>query len=625
MTLRCVPRSPRTLAAALLVALVVASGCQRTTLVIERPVRLSTLAACPVSVERGYAVLYAYGDFEPSADAPHVETLFLRDTAPELRQLPSSTRALVADVSQPGPGTGFLAAGRVDEQGPVDLLLLPRGTACPLSTPIERRTSATMAAIDATHVLITGGTTPLGQVPRTYVADLTTGALSALAFGLGTRRLSPTITAFDSSSSSPAASGAFVAGGADPESQAPLRTVEIYTPAVNGSVGDFARDKIELNYARAEHGAVVLSSGETLLVGGRGPSGLLADMEVIDPVSRRPRTENLAVLEVPRKNPTVLRLASGEILVAGGEDANGTPVPTLEWFAPNASRSTKRKRDLVASKRRAFVALGTGGALAVIAPDTPQTGFKSVWVISADGALEPGIPLQDVDAVRLFPASDGAPLLFTGRRWLRWQPWFGAFQQMLDAPEPVLGVGGPANANLAAPDPGLAVWLEDRNDGSFLRAFRHGVRGPYAPVPRPLLVKDETFLTPDRLPSGGAYRFDLEQGLLLGVGASAFLPDVTFAAVKIELRVTATAPIVVLRDERGAELEVGGPFCPGAAAARESLVVSRQGSRVTFASDGAEARDCGRGVPENARLFIGLRGASGDGPSGVRNLFVRRE
>ena len=619
--------SPTALLAAVVASCFSVTGCQRSIVVIDRPVRLNTLAACPVSSDRGYGVLYAYGDFEASTETPHVESLFLRESLTELEGLPSATRAIVADVSQPGAGSGFLGAGRVPEAGPVDVLLLPRGMACPISTPLERRTSAAIAAIDPTHVLVAGGTTALGQVPRTYMADLATGLLTALPFGLGARRVAPTITAFEATRVG-LASGALVAGGADPDSLAPLRTVEVYAPNVDGSVGDFVREKIELNDARADHGAVVLSSGPsaggTLLVGGRGPTGLLRSMEVIDP-ARRAFPGGFASLEVPRLRPTVLRLASGEILVAGGEDEAGKPLPTLEWFSADATRSTKRRRDLVASKRRAFVALATGGALAVIAPDTPDATFKSVWVISADGALEPGIPVQDLEFVRLFPASDGAPLLFTGRRWLRWQPWFGAFQQLLDAPEPVPGAGGPANGSLAAPDPGLALWLEDRTDGSFLRAFRHGVRGPFAPVPRPLLVKDETFLAPDRLPSRDAYRFELERGLLLGPGASAFLPDVTFAKVRIELRVTAATPLVVLRDEAGAELEVGGPFCALAGTAKESLVVTRDGPRVSYAADGGETRDCPRGVDAIARISVGLRGSSGVDSSGARNLFVRRE
>ncbi len=59
---------------------------------------------------------------------------------------------------------------------------------------------------------------------------------------------------------------------------------------------------------------------------------VLASLEAIDPVAQRARTGGLALLAVPRADPVVLRLASGEILVAGGVDATGLPVSTLEWF-----------------------------------------------------------------------------------------------------------------------------------------------------------------------------------------------------------------------------------------------------------------------------------------------------
>lgn len=619
------PRLPitrRALALAGAGVLVALSACQREPVVIDRPVRLNTLGACPVAADKAYALLYSHGDFEPQTS--HVESLYLRDAGRLLTGFRTDVRAVVADVSQPGQSSGFLGVSRVPGAGPIDLLLLPRGEACAVSAPIERRSGGTLAAIDDAHVLYAGGITDGGQVPRTYLADLAKGTVTALPFGLGARRIAPTITSFDRGSRG-LDRGALVVGGTDPVGNVPLRSAEVYVPGADGAPGDFEREKIELNDARAEHAAVTLTSGATLLVGGRGPQGLLTTLEVVEPTGRS-RIEGLGRLEVPRKNPTAIRLASGEILVAGGEDANGAPVATLEWLAPDASRATKRRRDLVASKRRMFVPLSTGGALAVIAPDAPDATFKSVWVISADGTLEAGIPVQDMDFVRLFPGADGAPLFFTGRRWLRWQPWFGAFQQLLDAPTPTVGEGGPAAAaSIAAPDPGLAVWVDERPEGAVLRAFRHGVRGDFGTVPRPLLVKDETFLAPDRLPSRDAYRFELDRGLLLGPGASAFLPDVSFSRVVVELRVTAAAPLVVLRDETGAELEVGGAFCAGAAAARSSLVVTREGAKVTYAIDGDAAKECARGVSENARVYVGLRGASGAGTSGARNLFVRRE
>ncbi|HQY64687.1 MAG TPA: hypothetical protein PK141_24990 [Polyangiaceae bacterium] len=606
------------------------AACRPEPVVDDRPVHFNTLAACPVAADRAYSVVVGWGDFEPAS--PQIGSFFLRAPGASLGAISADARVLVADVTQPGPAAAWLGVGAVPPSGPVDLLLLPHGAACPFSAPLERRVESAMAALDQGHVLVAGGMSARGQVPRTYVGDLARGTLTALAVGLGARRLSPSITPFDAGAGVGAgvggaaftgAFGGLVAGGAEPGSRAPLATAEVYLAG-----GDFAAEKIALNDARAEHGAVRLVSGETLLVGGRGASGLLATLEAVEPRSRRARTGGLAVLSVPRARPTVLRLASGEVLVAGGEDANGAPVGALEWLAPDASRLTLPRRDLPASRAAAFVALAGGGALAVLAaPRGASSDWRSVWVIGADGSVAPQLPVQelagDSATLSLFDAGDGAPLLHTGRRWLRWQPWFGAFQQLVDAPETSAEAIGPRGGLLAAPDPGLAVWLEDRDDTTSLRAFRHGSRGAHAPVPRPLLVKDEGPLAPDRAPSRGELRFDVSRGLLLREGASVFLPDVSFAAVTIELRVTAASPLVVLRDAAGVERVVGGPDCPGAVA-RDVLRVSRAGSRVTYAVDDGEARPCSTNL-EEGRVSIGLRGRPGSTESGARNLFVRRE
>jgi hypothetical protein len=263
--------------------LVALSACQREPVVIDRPVRLNTLGACPVAADKAYALLYSHGDFEPQTS--HVESLYLRDAGRLLTGFRTDVRAVVADVSQPGQSSGFLGVSRVPGAGPIDLLLLPRGEACAVSAPIERRSGGTLAAIDDAHVLYAGGITDGGQVPRTYLADLAKGTVTALPFGLGARRIAPTITSFDRGSRG-LDRGALVAGGTDPVGNVPLRSAEVYVPGPDGAPGDFEREKIELNDARAEHAAVTLTSGATLLVGGRGPQGLLTTLEVIEPTGR---------------------------------------------------------------------------------------------------------------------------------------------------------------------------------------------------------------------------------------------------------------------------------------------------------------------------------------------------
>jgi hypothetical protein len=486
---------------------------------------------------------------------------------------------------------------------------------------------------------------------------LTTGGFERLPFGLSTRRSYPSITAFQSPEDAAAGlpSAALVAGGEDPNSRA-LASAEIYLPSIGApkDIGDFDRQRIDLSEPRSRHGAVVLVTGETLLVGGRSPAGPLRTMEIVDPVSRRARTGGIAELRVAREKPTVLRLANGEILVAGGFDATGTPIPTLEWFAPDASRATKRSVDLVTGRvtsqgntqveERAIVPLEAGGALAVILPSDIETTpeFKTVWVISADGTLEPGLPIDPatLESVRLFPGAEGAPALWTGQRWMRWQPWFGAFQAISDAP--VKGCPGqapnipcspgPTLDAIASGDSGLALWLDPIKSqtgdlvSTNIVGFRFATRTRFAAVPKPLLLAGPEQLAPDRLAGfpGSSIQFEAERGLVLGPGASAFLTDVTFADFELDVDVTASAATIVLRQENGKELEVGGAGCAFAQAARNHLGVKRRGRRVLVTVDDFAERTCPMEIDPNTRVALGLRGSQGVGASGARNLRVTR-
>jgi hypothetical protein len=545
--------------------------------------------------------------------------------------LPPATRTLVVDVS--AGDADFRGVTDVPASGPVNVLAWRGGQACHLSQDVERRGDMAVGVFDH-HFMVTGGRSlDADRVPNTYVGDLTTGAIARLEFGAGVRRSHATVTAFRDPSDPPGPSPALVAGGEDPDSSTSvLSSAEVYMPKLGGTsdvgdLGDFDGTRLQLSEPRTEHGAVVLATGETLLVGGRGLSGLLRSMEIVTP-KRKLRTQGVALLAVARKNPTVIRLASAEILVAGGTDGDGNEIPTLEWFSPDASHSTKRPVDLVTGRERAFVPLAAGGALAVILPEKRPADFKTVWVISADGAVEPAIPVDPttMDVVRLFPGADGAPVLWTGRRWLRWAPWSGAFQPMDDAP-----ATGPALDAIASGDLGLALWLDDLGPGGLkATGYRFDVRTPFDAVPKPLLVQGTDHLAPDRLASS-SIKFDATpngSGLVLEPGASAFIADVTFADVDIDLDIAGASagrspPSIVLRQESGSDFEIGGRAC--ALNAVESTVhVSRRGAEVSVTADNASPRTCPTRLDDGTRIAIGLRGSSNGLPTGGRNLRVTR-
>jgi len=587
--------------AALLGSVVAIGACGKSPRVDTRAITLHAAAACAPGAS-AFGLYYSYGDFQPQGSPP---SLSLANVGAELAGMPDDTREVVVDVTDVTEAQ-WSANTLVPDTGNVDLLLLAYQSPCALTDSIDARTDAAVGAVDATHVLIAGGSAN-GAVPTTALVDLAVGTVHALAAGLLVPRAQATVTSWSG--------GAVVAGGVRPDaSEAPQASAEVFVSAA----GDFDGQLITLSEARARHGAVMLADGETLLVGGVGASGgVLGSMEIVDAASHRAQTTGLASLAVPRADPQVMRLASGEILVAGGVDATGTPVPTLEWFKSDGSAPSHATQDLVASSHEAFVPLGAGGALAVIAPDTATPGFQSVWVISAAAGLEAATPIDVLSDVRLFDGSDQAPVLWTGDRWLVWQPWAGAFTAL----SPAIGAAGPTGDPVASPEPGLGVWL----DGATVHALRFGARGAYVSETAPLLASDTSSTAPDRLVTtapGGAIAFDPTTGLSLQSGASVFVTDATFASFALDAETPgASPPAVVLRDAAGNETVLDSTVC--ATTPGPTLHVERDGD-TTRASTGGALVTCSIAPAPGARVAIGVRGET-QTASVVRSLAITRE
>ncbi len=226
-----------------------------------------------------------------------------------------------------------------------------------------------------------------------------------------------------------------------------------------------------------------------------------------------------------------------------------------------------------------------------------------------------------LEKVRLFHGTDGSPVLWTGQRWLRWQPWFAAFQPIPDAP-----ANGPSTAAIASGDSGLALWLDDRIEGQlYVTGYRFATRSRYGAVRNPLLVDSTLGLAPDRVTGtpGSSIRFDEHGGLELGLGASAFVTDVSYANVTVEVDAFA-APAIVLRQDDGRELVIGGAECAFAQKPTSSLRVDRTGAKVRFTIDGGESHVCPTELSDGARVSIGVRGTDSTGVSYARNLRITR-
>jgi hypothetical protein len=610
------PRVHRSKPLAFFGALAVAfAGCSKGADVAVRSVVLHVPAACPASSD-AYATYFELGDFEPAAPQ---EGHYLYAVGAALPELDAQTRALVVQATQAAEAGGTEAVWEgvagVPASGDVDVLILPRLASCPLTTNVGQRTGSTLGAIAPGRVMLVGGTS--APTPDTYIANLDTGAVEQASPGLLSPRSHATVTPFGP--------GALVAGGLDPSALV-LDSAEVYDAGLGGFD---QQNALHMSAARADHGAVVLATGETLLVGGIGADGktVLGTMEILDPASRVVRAEGVAQLSVPRRDPSVLLLASGEVLVAGGFDATGAPVSTLEWFTPDVSRHSKATQDLGAvGPAQAYAALEGGGALAVAGSPSGAACSFTVWQVSADGQPQraPSVACSAAPQPVFFGGASGAPVLWTGQEWLRWQPWRGTFGALN-----VLGETPTIADATCAADPGMAMWLHlepSGSDGS-LTALRFDTSNVYSPLAE-TLVTDASSLAPDRLPLAGVVSFDTqspEGALDLGPGASAFVTDRTYDDVAVDVTLPAsTAPFVVLRDAMGNETEVGDLQCPADLAGPSQVHVERHGATVSWSTGAGSSGACTAGFDPSARVAVGLRGPPGTATSKARALRVTR-
>jgi hypothetical protein len=603
----------------ILAAFLLVSGCRQDVAPALRKIVPHPVLDCDLPKD-SHLVLTALGDFSGPRAADVANARSAEDVA-----LPPDLRG-VEVASRP---EGFHGVGYAEPPDDVQLAIWSRTSSCKAideAIPPSVGGEAFTTFAGGRAILVAGLDPPFGAPINTsafaLVWDARTGEKLA-PVGMAHRRAWATATAFGE--------GALVAGGLDRQ-YLPAKAVD---SALVFRKGAFQEPPIALGDARARHGAVVLANGETLLVGGEGEDGsalssLVAITPTNDPPFGQARLFQLGTLAKPRKSPTVLRLANDQVLVAGGFDEQGNAVSTLEWFAEDGATCTLPRcahtpQELVARAGRAFVALSGGGALAVggVDPSTSEPA-RDAWWITPEGAVEalPELTLfqRGTKALRLVPAADGAPFLWNGDSWFRFDPWQGTFVAADTIPQ-----DGPDEdmPDPIAVDPGLFLWLArqvpgDQSQPANVRGFRHDVRGPFT-SDADFFLAEPAHMAPDRLPvPGGAVWADID-GLHLTENAQVAITDTTYANVMIKGETDETAaselPELWLGDFAIAR-DCGWPSPSG-----KEFVVTRSGRNVEVHVDVGATKECPG--PEG-RVTIAL-GGSGTTLRTVRKLSVSRQ
>jgi hypothetical protein len=608
------------------------AGCR-----VELSTQLSSLDLTPL------------GDF--SRPVRSTDGLSLLDPTP--LEFPSGTQALEAKAF--GPGGVFVGYAERAARSSLDLLLWPEQTVCrldndPLSAPSLGGGQAIGYGAEAGIVLVVGGNSP--SLPAGSVAastfDVGRGDVSAVATAAGGEPGSALAEPRAFATVTPLGGQLLVAGGEDPLNAdgnglaPPSKTAELFDPRARR----FADTRVELTVARSRHSALSLSNGDTLLVGGRGPSGsALNALEVVDASSRRGSIQGLAALLFPRLFPSALRLDDERVFVGGGTTPLGTPLSALEWLSADATQRLAAviPPELPPRHDRAFAALPGGGVLAVggcqpsedacggdcRAGCPPRDGISGdeapeydAWWIAPDGSLT-RLPFA-LQAPRplLLGGADGRPLLASGApgdvTLYRFDPWLERFVAL------PLEVSAPPRAGVPATalDNGAFVWLSEDESSARLFGARLSTRNHFA-IDEKLVGgegSDEATppypLVPDR-PVEGRVHFDQNAKTLVFEGdsnATVFVAAADYANVSIDLTVEGDAPRVVL----GA-FEFGGPECPWPPGASTQFQVERVGERVLLRSGSSSAEAC---AGPKGRVRLGLR--RGEGALGVRHFSVTR-
>ncbi|MEI9953880.1 MAG: hypothetical protein WDO74_34110 [Pseudomonadota bacterium] len=260
------------------------SGCSEAeTHEIVLPLAVHTLASCPIPTP-AQLDMGALGDFPTSHDT--VESLSLTAQNAKLT-FPSDTLALQASARSESSDQAFIGFSERGSAG-LDFLLWPEGSVCELlragSYPAGLGGEA-LGFGSASGLLLIAGSEGFSSSAvvgaLTFDARRGESALVDPRAAMRQPRSFATVTGFGEQ--------LLVAAGEYPihESGSPAKvfnnTGEVYDPAT----GSFEVDFVPLAMGVARHAAMVLESGETVLIGGRTETSAASSfIQVVSPLTR---------------------------------------------------------------------------------------------------------------------------------------------------------------------------------------------------------------------------------------------------------------------------------------------------------------------------------------------------
>jgi hypothetical protein len=215
----------------------------------------------------------------------------------------------------------------------------------------------------------------------------------------------------------------------------------------------------------------------------------------------------------------------------------------------------------------------------------------------------------------LFGGAGGAPVLWTGDHFLRWQPWSATWGEFV-----TLGGAAPSvQSAVVSPDPGLAIWFQASPPQ--LVAMRFDTRNAYSELMPGGSVDLATDTSPDELPSAAVVSFSPDTGIAVTSSAQAFVTDRTYEDVAVHVT-SASAPgaCVVLRTTSGQLMILPDPgIKPGRA-----LDVQRSGATVSFSIDGGPYQTSQGTIAVGNRVAVGVRGFPGTSGAVVTGICITR-